>query len=254
MKSVNGSRCRSTSAGEPALELLLWISAELIGITFPGNRMRWVKIYLWWMSQDADSRLWQWVLYNVVRPELVCLSHHTPGRPLLCRVSWFHSTAGGNREGVQVKTHRALFWEKEPGRKARKAPEKQLKNVLWNAESPNRLAGCWAGPDYREDVWLMDCSPSELAFERGLANRLHCHMYRDSLPDAHTIPGHISPPTHTLTLLPPRFLAKGVTHTHWKGCRSSYDFTRAAVGGGQGGTGDPSFVWESSWTRCTVHF
>lgn len=133
MKSVNGIRCRSTSAGEPALELLLWISAELIGIAFPGNRMRWVKIYLWWMSQGADSRLWQWVLYNVVRPELVCLSHHTPGHPLLCRVSWFHSTAGGNREGVQEKTHRALFWEKEPGRKARKAPEKQLKNVLWNA-------------------------------------------------------------------------------------------------------------------------
>lgn len=75
------------------------------------------------MFQGADSRLWQWVLYNVVRPELVCLSHHTPGRPLLRRVSWFHSTAGGNGEGLQGKTHRALFWEKEHGREARKVPE-----------------------------------------------------------------------------------------------------------------------------------
>lgn len=61
----------------------------------------------------------------------------------------------------------------------------------------------------------MERSPSELALASGLANRSHCHMYSNSLPDArtHTLPGHISPPTHTLTLLLPRFLAKGVTHT-----------------------------------------
>lgn len=150
------------------------------------------------LSQGADSRLWQWVFYNMVRLELVCLSHHTPGCPLLCRVSWFHSTAGGNGEAERVKTRRALFWEKEPGRKARKAPEKQLKNVLWYVESANRLVGCWAESDYREDVWLMDCSPRELALKRGLANHSHCHMYRDSLPDAHTQSQVISHHPHTL--------------------------------------------------------
>lgn len=44
----------------------------------------------------------------------------------------------------------------------------------------------------------MDCSPSELAFTRGLVNHLHCHMYKDSLPDTHTQYQVISHHPHTL--------------------------------------------------------
>lgn len=105
--------------------------------------------------------------------------------------SWWEQ-GGCAREDTQGTFLGERAWQKSTQSTGKTAQECFMKC------SPNRLVGCWAGPDYREDVWLMDCSLSELAFARGLANRFHCHMYRDSLPDTHTIPGHISPPTHTL--------------------------------------------------------
>jgi len=64
----------------------------------------------------------------------------------------------------------------------------------------------------------MDCSPSELALKRGLANHSHCHMYTDSLPDAHTQSQVISHHTHSY---PPASQVSGNgsqshtnTHTH----------------------------------------
>lgn len=63
------------------------------------------------------------------------------------------------------------------------------------------------------DWWI---AFQELALKRGLANHSHCHMYRDSLPDAHRQSQVISHHPHILlpSCLPGFWQRESHTHTH----------------------------------------
>lgn len=60
----------------------------------------------------------------------------------------------------------------------------------------------------------MDRSPSELAPTSGLANRSHCHMYRNSLPDTHTHTPRSYLTTHTHSYPPASQVSGKGSHTH----------------------------------------